>query len=200
MKNNSKKTHATGQESEIQRYGTLMNRAISLDHKVRMASVENLNRLLADTMTLRDMYKKHHWQVSGPTFYQLHLLFDKHYAEQVEIVDAIAERVQTLGGVAIAMAPDVAETTRITSPPRGREDAAVQMFRLLQAHELIIAETREAARAAGSAGDDGTNDLLVSEVLRVNELQVWFISAHVEDTGSGSKDEEGAGSLVEAHR
>jgi len=200
MKNNSKKTHATGQESEIQRYGTVMNRAISLDHKVRLASVENLNRLLADTMTLRDMYKKHHWQVSGPTFYQLHLLFDKHYAEQAEIVDALAERVQTLGGVAIAMAPDVAETTRITRPPRGREDVAVQMFRLLQAHELIIAETREAARAADDAGDDGTNDLLVSEVLRVNELQVWFISAHVEDTGTAGKDEEATGSLVEAHR
>ncbi len=200
MKNNLKKTHAAGQESEIQRYGTLINRAISLDHKVRMAGVESLNQLLADTMTLRDMYKKHHWQVSGPTFYQLHLLFDKHYTEQAEIVDALAERVQTLGGVAIAMAPDVAETTRITRPPRGREDVAVQMFRLLQAHELIIAETREAARAADASGDDGTNDLLISEVLRVNELQVWFISAHVEDTGSASKDEEGAGSLVEAHR
>jgi starvation-inducible DNA-binding protein len=200
MKNNSKKTHATGQESEIQRYGTVINRALSLDHKVRLAGVESLNQLLADTMTLRDMYKKHHWQVSGPTFYQLHLLFDKHYAEQAEIVDALAERVQTLGGVALAMAPDVAETTRITRPPRGREDVAVQMFRLLQAHELIIAETREAARAADDAGDDGTNDLLVSEVLRVNELQVWFISAHVEDTGKASNDEEGVGSLVEAHR
>ena len=200
MKNNSKKPHTTGQESEIQRYGTVINRSISLDHKVRLAGVESLNRLLADTMTLRDMYKKHHWQVSGPTFYQLHLLFDKHYGEQAEIVDALAERVQTLGGVAIAMAPDVAETTRITRPPRGREDVAVQMFRLLQAHELIIAETRKTARAADEAGDDGTNDLLVSEVLRVNELQVWFISAHVEDTGSTSKDEEDAGSLVEAHR
>ena len=187
MKNNAKKTHAPGQESEIQRFGTVINRAISLDHKVRLASVETLNRLLADTMTLRDMYKKHHWQVSGPTFYQLHLLFDKHYTEQAEIVDALAERVQTLGGVAIAMAPDVAETTRITRPPRGREDVAMQMFRLLQAHELIISETREAARAADQAGDDGTNDLLVSEVLRVNELQVWFISAHVEDTGSASE-------------
>ncbi len=200
MKNNSKKPHAAGQESEIQRYGTLINRAISLDHKVRMAGVTSLNQLLADTMTLRDMYKKHHWQVSGPTFYQLHLLYDKHYSEQAEIVDALAERVQTLGGVAIAMAPDVAETTRITRPPRGREDVAVQMFRLLQAHELIIAETREAARAASDAGDDGTNDLLVSEVLRVNELQVWFVSAHIEDTGSSSKEEEGVGSLVEAHR
>jgi starvation-inducible DNA-binding protein len=200
VKNNAKKMHTTGRESEIQRYGTLLNRAISLDHKVRMASVESLNQLLADTLTLRDMYKKHHWQVSGPTFYQLHLLFDKHYSEQAEIVDALAERVQTLGGVAIAMAPDVAETTRIARPPRGREDVAMQLFRLLEAHELIIAQTRDAARAAASEGDDGTNDLLVSEVLRVNELQVWFLSAHVEDSGSGTKDEETAGTLVESHR
>jgi starvation-inducible DNA-binding protein len=200
MKNNAKKMNTTGRESEIQRYGTLINRAISLDHKVRMASVESLNQLLADTMTLRDMYKKHHWQVAGPTFYQLHLLFDKHYSEQAEIVDALAERVQTLGGVAIAMAPDVAETTRIARPPRGREDVPMQLFRLLQAHELIIAQTREVARAADSDGDDGTNDLLVSEVLRVNELQVWFLSAHVEDTASNTKDEEPAESLVGSHR
>ena len=119
MKNNSKKTHAPGQESEIQRFGTVINRAISLDHKVRMAGVETLNRLLADTMTLRDMYKKHHWQVSGPTFYQLHLLFDKHYSEQAEIVDALAERVQTLGGVAIAMAPDVRRNHADYAPSQG---------------------------------------------------------------------------------
>jgi starvation-inducible DNA-binding protein len=138
MKQNpSKNAHLTGQQTEIQKYGTVAHRPISLDHKVRLASVDSLNQILADTMTLRDMYKKHHWQVSGSTFYQLHLLFDKHYGEQVEIVDALAERVQTLGGVAIAMAHDVAETTRIARPPRGREDAIVQLFRLLQAHEHI---------------------------------------------------------------
>ena len=109
MKNNaSKKMQLNGHETEIQKYGTVANRPISLDHKVRLASAESLNQILADTMTLRDLYKKHHWQVSGPTFYQLHLLFDKHFGEQAEIVDTLAERIQTLGGVAIAMAPDVA--------------------------------------------------------------------------------------------
>jgi len=197
--NLSTQTHFTGKDTEIQKYGTVTNRPISLDHKVRLASVDSLNQILADTMTLRDLYKKHHWQVSGPTFYQLHLLFDKHYSEQAELVDALAERVQTLGGVAIAMAPDVAETTRIERPPRGREDVTMQVFRLLQAHELIIEETHEAARTAAASGDDGTNDLLVSDVLRRNELQVWFVSEHIVGAGIADKDEEAAHSLAATH-
>ena len=200
MKNNaSKKMHLNGHETEIQKYGTVANRPISLDHKVRLASAESLNQILADTMTLRDLYKKHHWQVSGPTFYQLHLLFDKHFGEQAEMVDTLAERIQTLGGVAIAMAPDVAETTRIARPPRGREDVTMQLFRLLQAHELIIDETREAAKTAIAGGDDGTNDMLVSDVLRLNEFQVWFINEQMAGAGMADKDEEAARSLVGAH-
>jgi starvation-inducible DNA-binding protein len=195
----STETRLTGQETEIQKYGTVANRPLSLDHKVRLASVDSLNPILADTMTLRDMYKKHHWQVSGPTFYQLHLLFDKHYGEQVELVDALAERIQTLGGVAIAMAHDVAETTRIARPPRGREDVPIQLFRLMQAHELIIAATREAARAAAAGGDDGTNDLLVSDVLRLNELQVWFVSEQIAGAGIADKEEEAARSAAKVH-
>jgi starvation-inducible DNA-binding protein len=125
------------------------------------------------------MYKKSHWQVAGPTFYQLHLLYDKHYNEQVELVDSIAERIQLLGGVSLAMAGDVAETTRIARPPRGREEVPVQLSRLLDAHQLIIGEVRKLARRASAIGDDGTNDLVVSEVLRRNELQVWFLSEHL---------------------
>jgi len=191
----SKKTHFSGPETETQKYGTVVSRPLSLDHRVRLASADNLNPILADTMTLRDMYKKHHWQVAGPTFYQLHLLFDKHFGEQAEIVDALAERIQTLGGVAIAMAHDVAETTRIARPPRGSEDVSVQLFRLLQAHELIIDATREAARAAGESGDAGTNDLLVSDVLRVNELQVWFVSQQIAGTGIAGAEEEASHSV-----
>jgi starvation-inducible DNA-binding protein len=117
--------------------------------------------------------------VAGPTFYQLHLLYDKHYDEQVELVDSIAERIQLLGGVSIAMAPDVAETAQIERPPRGREEVPVQLSRLLDAHQIIIRQTRKLARRASELGDDGTNDLLVSEVLRTNELQVWFLSEHL---------------------
>jgi starvation-inducible DNA-binding protein len=152
---------------------------LALEEPVRLEMTAQLNQLLADTMTLRDLYKKSHWQVVGPTFYQLHLLFDKHCNEQVELADAIAERVQLLGGVSIAMAPDVAETTRIKRPPRGREEVPVQLSRSLDAHEVVILETRKLARRAIELGDDGSNDFLISEVLRTNELQVWFLSEHL---------------------
>lgn len=164
---------------EIQPYGKIAKLPIALDERACDSSVNNLNQLLADTMTLRDMYKKHHWQVAGPTFYQLHLLFDKHHGEQDELVDAVAERIQLLGGVSIAMAADVAETTIIPRPPRGREEVPVQISRLLEAHEFILKEARAMAREAIEVGDDGTNDLLVSDVIRTNELQVWFLSEHL---------------------
>ena len=166
---------------EIQPFGTIYKLPIALEESACAASVELLNQVLADTMSLRDMYKKHHWQAAGETFYQLHLLFDKHHNEQVELVDAIAERVQLLGGLSIAMAADVAETTFIPRPPRGREAAPVQISRLLHAHEIILKEARTAARQVATAGDDGTNDLLVSEVIRTNELQVWFLAEHLVD-------------------
>lgn len=164
---------------ELQRYGTVALMPIGLDEDVRARSSEALNQLLADTITLRDMYKKHHWQVSGHTFYQLHLLFDKHYEEQTELVDLIAERIQLLGGISLAMAPDIAEETRIPRPPRGREEVPVEIARLLQAHELILISARQVAEDAADAGDDGTNDLLVSDVIRTNELQVWFLAEHL---------------------
>jgi starvation-inducible DNA-binding protein len=167
---------------ETQRFGTVVRMPIALEEKVCLASVNALNQILADTMTLRDLYKKHHWQVSGHTFYQLHLLFDKHYEEQSNLVDMIAERIQLLGGVSIAMAADVAETTKIDRPPRGREEVPVQISRILEAHELILREVRKTAEHAQDAGDDGTNDLLVSNVLRTNELQAWFVAEHVVDT------------------
>jgi starvation-inducible DNA-binding protein len=164
---------------EIQPYGKIAKLPIGLDEMACEESITNLNQVLADTMTLRDLYKKHHWQVAGVTFYQLHLLFDKHHGEQDELVDAIAERIQLLGGVSIAMAADVAETTIIPRPPRGREEVAVQISRLLEAHEFILKEARAMARQASEMGDDGTNDLLVSNLIRLNELQVWFLAEHL---------------------
>jgi starvation-inducible DNA-binding protein len=164
---------------EIQPFGRIAKLSIALDEKTCTASLELLNQILADSMTLRDLYKKHHWQAAGHTFYQLHLLFDKHFNEQLELVAAIAERIQLLGGVSLAMAADIAETTMIPRPPRGREEVPVQLSRLLEAHELILKEARTAARLTAEAGDDGTNDLLVSQVIRTNEMQVWFISEHL---------------------
>ncbi|HEX7795546.1 MAG TPA: DNA starvation/stationary phase protection protein [Vicinamibacterales bacterium] len=169
------------QAHEIQPFGHLVRMPIALSETTCQESVENLNQLLADSITLRDLYKKHHWQVAGPTFMQLHLLFDKHAAEQNELIDAVAERVQTLGGVSIAMAHDVIETTLIPRAPKGRESAPMQISRLLHAHEIVIKEARTMARQAAEHGDDGTNDLLVSEIVRQNEQQAWFLAEHVID-------------------
>ncbi len=165
---------------ELQAFGTVTSvMPLQLEEPVRLEMTARLNQLLADTMTLRDLYKKSHWQVSGATFYQLHLLFDKHYEEQNEIVDTIAERIQLLGGISVAMAADVAELTRIPRPPKCREEVPVQLSRLLDAHELIITYCRELAELSAKLGDAGTNDLVVSDVLRPSELQVWFLSEHL---------------------
>ncbi|AYA36094.1 DNA starvation/stationary phase protection protein [Hymenobacter oligotrophus] len=167
----------------LQRFGTVAQRLpIGLDDATRQESVDMLNQLLADTITLRDLYKKHHWQVVGPTFYQLHLLYDKHYEEQSTLVDTIAERIQILGGISLAMAPDIAEATSIPRPPRDREEAPVQVSRLLEAHEIILRACHEYAERSSESGDDGTNDLVVSQVIRTNEMQVWFLSEHLVDT------------------
>jgi starvation-inducible DNA-binding protein len=174
------KWHAKAKE--IQKFGTVIeDMPHFLDASVRQEMVAKLNQLLADSITIRDMYKKHHWQVSGPTFYQLHLLFDKHFDEQVELVDTIAERIQILGGVSIAMGGDVAELSHIPAPPKGREEIPVQISRLLEAHKHIMQECHDIASAADDAGDDGTNDMVVSDILRANELQSWFIGQHLVD-------------------
>jgi starvation-inducible DNA-binding protein len=165
---------------EIQKFGTVIrDLPIALSEDVRRQMTERLNVLLADTASLRDLYKKSHWQVGGPTFYQLHLLFDKHYGEQVELVDLLAERIQMLGGVSVAMAHDIAELTRLERPPKGREEVPVQISRLLEAHHLILKDAHDLAKKAADLGDDGTNDLVVSNVIRTNEMQVWFVSEHL---------------------
>ncbi len=182
------KTNGNGHNNEpllhqrgpiVQQYGALRNIPTGLSEDARKQSVQNLNQVLADTIMLASMYKKHHWQVSGPTFYQLHLLFDKHYEEQQELVDTIAERISLLGGVTNGMPHAVVEITKIENPPSGVEEVPAQIARLLEAHETIMKECHDFAGEADDAGDDGTNDLLVSNVLRTNELQAWFTSSHV---------------------
>jgi starvation-inducible DNA-binding protein len=188
MSKTKTQTHANGvkaapllhqRANAIQQFGTVVKLPIGLDEDVLLENSKNLNQLLADTIMLRDLYKKHHWQVSGHTFYQLHLLFDKHYAEQAELVDSIAERVQSLGGVTLAIAHDVAEHTKLERPPIDREEVPVQISRLLESHEIILKEARAYAKLAADHGDDGTNDLIVSEVIRTNEAQAWFLSEHL---------------------
>jgi starvation-inducible DNA-binding protein len=167
---------------EIQNYGTVRQFPIGLPYNARMLSCERLNQILADSQILYALYKKHHWLMRGPTFYQLHLLLDKHAEEQIKLIDEIAERVQTLGGIAVGDPRHVAEITRISRPPNGCEEVPAMLSRLLEAHEMILTDAHEAAKKTADAGDDGTNDLIVSDVIRTNELQAWFLVEHLVDT------------------
>ncbi len=162
-----------------QRFGDLKLMKLALSEPVRKAAVTDLNRALSDSIVLRDLYKKHHWQVSGPTFRELHLLFDEHQEQQGELIDQIAERVMQLGGVSIAMAADAAEESEIPRPPRDREAPVAQLERLVSAHEIVLSFARQAGQRASDQHDDGTNDLLVSGLIRLNEKQAWFVSEHL---------------------
>jgi len=166
----------------IQEFGTVKQFPVGLSHEARMHSCQRLNTVLADTQILYGLYKKHHWLMRGATFYQLHLVLDKHAGEQLEIVDTIAERVQSLGGVAVGDPRHVAEITSIPRPPDGVEEVPAMLARLLEAHETILVEAHDAASRAAELGDDGTNDLLVSQVIRTGELQAWFLAEHLVDT------------------
>lgn len=167
---------------EVQPYGTLRDLPGGLPVEARARSVEVLNGILADSLHLFLLYKKHHWQVMGHTFYQLHLLFDKHAEEQLALIDLIAERIQALGGVTVATPHDVSELTRLERAPRGSEPVPVQISRLLEAHESIIRAVRQGIETTEQVGDWGTNDLLMSDVLRAHEKQVWFLAQHLVDT------------------
>lgn len=185
--------------AEFQRFGTVVRLPNGLDQGVCEASATALNQVLADTITLRDLYKKHHWQVSGPTFIQLHELYDKHSEKQGELVDELAERIQLLGGVSVAMAQDIADLTKIERPPIGREPVPNQLSRLLAGHEIVLRVCHKAATEAASGGDDGTNDLLI-DVIRANEFQVWFLAQHLVATPVAEGDRATNGVDRESYR
>ncbi|GGZ03377.1 Dps family protein [Streptomyces poonensis] len=166
----------------IQDFGTVKQFPLGLSYEARMYSCQRLNKALADTQILYGLYKKHHWLMRGATFYQLHLVLDKHAGEQLELIDAIAERVQSLGGVAVGDPRHVAEITSIPRPPDGVEEVPAMLSRLLEAHETILVEAHDAAARTAELGDDGTNDLFVSQVIRTGELQSWFLAEHLVDT------------------
>ena len=167
---------------EVQPFGTMRLLPIALSHDARTQSAQLLNAVLADSVILYSHYKKHHWLMRGHTFYQLHLLLDKHAGEQLELIDMIAERVQTLGGVAVGDPRHAAEVTTVPRPPDGAEEVPAMLSRLLEAHEIIITKVRDAITRTSENGDDGSNDLLVGDVLRRHELQVWFLAEHLVDT------------------
>lgn len=167
---------------EIQSMNQLRSLPIGLPEKAIGQSVTLLNQILADTITLHDLYKKNHWQVAGPTFYELHLLLDKHATELLANIDMIAERIQMLGGVACGMPFEVAERTKIERPPLGAENVPAMLARTVEAHATIIRTIREGIALTEDNKDYGTNDLLMSDLLRMHEMQVWFISQLLVET------------------
>jgi starvation-inducible DNA-binding protein len=167
---------------EVQSFGTVRQFPLGLSRDARIYSCQRQNRILADTQILYALYKKHHWLVRGHTFYQLHLLLDKHAGEQLALIDTLAERIQTLGGVAVGDPRHVAELTHIPRSPDGVEEVPAMLSRLLEAHESILIDAHDAATHVAELGDDGTNDLLVSEVIRTGEMQAWFLAEHLVDT------------------
>ncbi|MEU6389609.1 DNA starvation/stationary phase protection protein [Streptomyces sp. NPDC046939] len=187
MTSNSKAPHGSQpwlhQKGEvIQEFGTVKQFPVGLSYEARMYACQRLNKVLADTQILHGLYKKHHWLMRGATFYQLHIVLDKHAGEQLELIDTLAERVQSLGGVAIGDARHVAEITSIPRPPDGVEEVPAMLSRLLEAHETILIDAHDAASRTAELGDDGTNDVLVSQVIRTGERQAWFLAEHLVDT------------------
>jgi starvation-inducible DNA-binding protein len=182
MSNDSSQPWLHQHGKQVQQFGTVRLFPLGLSYEARMDSCQRLNHILADSQILHALYKKHHWLMRGATFYQLHLLLDKHASEQLTLIDSIAERVQTLGGVAVGDPRLAAEITRIPRPPDGVEEVPAMLSRLLEAHETILIHAHQDAARAAQSGDDGTNDLLVSDVIRTGELQAWFLAEHLVDT------------------
>jgi starvation-inducible DNA-binding protein len=177
----SSQPHLQQPSTEIQAFGTVRLFPIALAHDARMESCQLLNHVLADSLILYSLYKKHHWLMRGATFFQLHLLLDKHAGEQLDLIDTLGERVQTLGGIAVADPRHAAEITCIDRPPNGAEPVPTMLARLLEAHERIIEELRDAVARTEANRDAGTNDLLVGDALRRHEMQVWFLAEHLVD-------------------
>lgn len=153
---------------------------LALDAEAVQKNHRHLQVILANTIYLYQLYKKYHWHVTGKDFYEFHLLFDKHAAEQEPLIDLIAERMRTLGLNVAAMPMDVSADATLTEKEEAGHNPEIMVRNLLVAHEEYIKVLREAIKVTDETDDAGTNDLLVSDVLRVQELQTWFIRSCVE--------------------
>lgn len=166
----------------IQAHGTTVDYPLTLSEVAHRENVATLNQILVDSIYLRDMYRKHEWQVLGATFREVNRLFHKHAKKQNHLVGKLGKRVQTLGGVTVVVPNDVAERTKIERPPIDREELPVQLSRLVEAHEVVLKGCHEAIKIAEANGDHGTVELLADHIILPNEKQVWHLAAHLTDT------------------
>ena len=153
-----------------------LNTGISPEHRQKLA--DELSRLLADSYTLYLKTHNFHWNVTGPMFQTLHVMFEEHYTELALAVDLIAERIRALGFpapgsyAAYARLSSVSDTDGVPS--------AMEMIKLLvEAHETVIRTAREATKAAEEAGDQATADL-GTQRLQLHEKNAWMLRSLLE--------------------
>ena len=146
---------------------------IGISAEDRRAIAGGLSRLLADTYTLYLKTHNFHWNVTGPQFQTLHLMFETHYTELAQAVDEIAERIRALGFAAPGTYREFAQLTSI----REAEDVprAEEMIRqLVEGHETVARTAREIFPAADQAHDEPTAGLLTDR-LQVHEKTAWML-------------------------
>ncbi len=145
----------------------------------RKQVADGLARLLADTYTLYLKSHGYHWNVSGPHFRSLHLMFEEHYMELRDAVDVIAERILALGYPAPA---SYAELGRLSSvaDDEGAPAAMDMVRRLVEGHEAVIRTAREVVHMAEAAGDVATADLATGRV-EIHEKTAWMLRATAQE-------------------
>ena len=154
-----------------------MDVEIGINQKDRKTIAEGLSKLLADSYTLYLKTHNYHWNVEGPLFNSLHMMFEEQYQELATAVDEIAERIRALGEYAPGSYSAFAELTRIEE--ERKHPAAEDMVRnLVRAHEAVVATAKEAFPAADDAGDEPTCDLLTQR-MHVHEKTAWMLRSMV---------------------
>jgi len=146
---------------------------IGIDEKSRKQVADGLSRLLADTYTLYLMTHNFHWNVTGPMFQTLHLMFETQYNELWLATDTVAERIRALGFTAPATYSEFAKRTSIAEP-NGIPEATAMVRQLVEGHETVIRTAREILSEAEKANDQVTVDLLTQR-LQTHEKTAWML-------------------------
>lgn len=150
---------------------------IGLESDVRQPVVKILNASLANEAILTQKTRNAHWNVSGVSFFELHILFEAQYKQLNEISDKIAERVRMLGGVTIASFEEFIKHARLSEHSTEIPD----ILQLLADHETVIRFLREDIRKCSEEyEDEGTVDLLVG-VMSLHEKMAWMLRAYIEN-------------------
>lgn len=150
-----------------------------LDQNARGAVSDALNGVLADTYVLYQKTHAYHWNVTGPQFHTLHVMFEEQYREMWAALDEIAERVRALGAYAPASARVFASLSSIESADETPPRAEAMVKNLLDGHETLIRRARKALETAGEANDVASEDLLTVRI-QTHEKTAWMLRAMTE--------------------